>query len=97
MRTHAAACWSRRDFLHGLTMTGTATLLGLHARPATAEPPPEMTKVRRVFRSSNVCPAPLHLTEEFLHGEGFSDVQYVNTSTTVEQRQAVASGEGDIT
>jgi NitT/TauT family transport system substrate-binding protein len=39
----------------------------------------------------------LHLTEALLHGEGFSEVQYVNKSTTVEQRQAVASGEGDIT
>ena len=40
MSTHAAARRSRRDFLHGLTMAGMATLLGLRAKPAAAEPPP---------------------------------------------------------
>jgi NitT/TauT family transport system substrate-binding protein len=39
----------------------------------------------------------LHLTEELLHGEGFREVQYINKPTTVEQRQAVASGEADLT
>ena len=39
----------------------------------------------------------MHLAEAFLHGEGFSEVQYLNRATTVEQRQAVASSEADLT
>jgi NitT/TauT family transport system substrate-binding protein len=97
MSTQDARRFSRRTFLGGLTLAGTAGLLGLYARPGAAEPPPETTKVKLVFNFSGPCTAPLHLTEESLHGEGFSEVQYVNTSTTVEQRQAVASGEADLT
>ena len=39
----------------------------------------------------------MHMTEEFLHGEGFIDVQYVEKKTTVEIRQTIASGKGDMT
>jgi hypothetical protein len=77
MRTHAAACWSRRDFLHGLTMAGMATLLGLHARPAAAELPPETTTLR-VTQAPSLCQAPQLVAEELLRGEGFSDLTYVN-------------------
>jgi NitT/TauT family transport system substrate-binding protein len=40
--------WSRREFLGGLTVAGTAGLLGLRLGPVTAEPPPETTKIRLV-------------------------------------------------
>jgi NitT/TauT family transport system substrate-binding protein len=97
MTAQHAARWSRREFLDGLTLAGTAGLLGLCSRPVAAEPPPKTTTISLVFRFSNVCTAPLHPTEAFMHGEGFSEVQYVNKSTNVEQRQAVASGEADLT
>src|SRR5437870_1043705 len=40
--------WDRRKFLHGLTLAGTAGLVGLHPGPALAEPPPETTKTAAV-------------------------------------------------
>lgn len=40
--------WSRREFLSGLTMVGTAGFLGLHPGPVAAEPLPETTKIRLV-------------------------------------------------
>src|SRR2546422_254960 len=46
MSTQHARQLSRRKFLAGLTLTGTAGLLGLHPRPVAAEPPPETTRIR---------------------------------------------------
>ncbi len=89
--------WSRREFLGDLTLAGTAGLLGLQAGPASAEPPPETTTLRLAFRLHSVCTTPIYLAEEFLKGEGFTDVQYVENRTTVESRRVVASGEGHIT
>src|SRR2546427_6998458 len=37
---------NRREFLSGLTLAGTAGLLGVRAQPADAEPPPETTRIR---------------------------------------------------
>jgi hypothetical protein len=37
--------WSRREFLGGPTLTGTAGLMGLRLRLTAAEPPPETTKL----------------------------------------------------
>ena len=97
MHTHHARQFSRRRFLGGVTLGGAVGLLGWPPRRAAAEPPPETTTIRLVFRSSNICTASLHLTEELLYGEGFTEVQYLNKLTTVEQRQAVAAGEADLT
>jgi hypothetical protein len=38
--------WTRRRFLGGVTLAGTAGLLGLDAGPVAAEPPPETTTLR---------------------------------------------------
>ena len=38
--------WTRRRFLGGVTLAGMAGLLGLHAGPVAAEPPPETTTLR---------------------------------------------------
>ena len=48
--------WSRREFL-GLTLAGTAGLLGLKPQPVAAEPPPETTTVR-LTQLSALCWAP---------------------------------------
>jgi NitT/TauT family transport system substrate-binding protein len=70
--------WSRRKFLEGLALAGTAAVLGL--RPelgmAAVEPPPETTKLR-ILRSDPACYAPIYVAEPLLHKEGFTDVQYV--------------------
>ena len=46
MRYQRAQGVGRREFLCGLTLAGPAGLLGLHARPVAAEPPPETTTLK---------------------------------------------------
>jgi NitT/TauT family transport system substrate-binding protein len=48
MHTQHARRLSRRRFLGGLTLAGTAGLLGLHPKSVAAEPPPETTKITLV-------------------------------------------------
>src|SRR5215510_3495099 len=70
MRTQHARPFSRRRFLRGVTLVGTAGLLGVHPRPVAAEPPPETTRLRLV-RGPGLCVAPEYVAEELLQGEGF--------------------------
>jgi NitT/TauT family transport system substrate-binding protein len=96
MSLASTACWSRRKFLGRLTLAGTAGLLGLRPGPVRAALPPETTRIRPVVRRGSVCAVPMQMTEELLHGEGFTEVPYVEKKTNVEGLQALASGEGDI-
>ena len=59
-----------------LAAAGTASLIGLRPIASDAEPPPETTRIR-LARVPTICRAPQYMTEELLHGEGFTDVQYV--------------------
>jgi len=95
MDSRDGAWWSRREFVGGLTLAGTAGLLGLRPGPAAAEPPPETTTVR-LARIRSICRAPQYVTEELLRGEGFSDVQYVVREGTAGPARALASGEIDM-
>jgi NitT/TauT family transport system substrate-binding protein len=70
MRAQQAAGWTRRRFLGGLTLAGTAGLLGLHLRPAVAEPPPETTTLK-LPKTPSICAAPLYVAEELFKTEGF--------------------------
>jgi NitT/TauT family transport system substrate-binding protein len=93
MRAQQAEGWTRRRFLGGLTLAGTAGLLGLHARPIAAEPPPETTRLR-LHKQAGICIAPQYVAEEFLHVEGFTEVQYVEFEiaqlSTVQRHLALA-------
>jgi NitT/TauT family transport system substrate-binding protein len=75
-----------------LTLAGTVGLLGLQTRPATAEPPPETTKLR--LAGTTLCYAPQFVAEELLQSEGFTDLQYVKTGQGT--ARALASGEAEI-
>jgi NitT/TauT family transport system substrate-binding protein len=79
-----------------MTLTGTAGLLSLHPRPGAAEPPPETTRLR-LARVPALCVAPEYVAEELLHGEGFTEVQYVKKEATVAKQAALAAGEVDLT
>jgi NitT/TauT family transport system substrate-binding protein len=98
MSNQRALGWNRREFLAGLTLIGTAGLLGLHPRPIAAEPPPETATLRLSGRRRLAvsCQAAMYVVEEFLRGEGFTDVQYIPAADTVEAYQAVASGDVDL-
>jgi NitT/TauT family transport system substrate-binding protein len=95
MRTQYARPFSRRRLLRGLTLAGTAGFLGLQPGRVAAEPPPETTKIR-LMRRPALCAAPEYLAEEFLGGEGFTEVQYVTTTGGAGVSKALASGEADI-
>jgi NitT/TauT family transport system substrate-binding protein len=87
MHSHAAP-FSRRRFL-GLTLAGTAGLLGVHPRPVAAEPPPETTRIR-LIKFASACQAPLYLSEELLRTEGFTDVQWVPSNLGVVSKHLAA-------
>jgi NitT/TauT family transport system substrate-binding protein len=87
--------WSRREFISALGVAGTGALLGLRHEAVAAEPPPETTKIRLV-KIPSICRAPQYVAEEFLRGEGFTDVQYVRKEGGGASAKALATGEADI-
>jgi NitT/TauT family transport system substrate-binding protein len=84
MSAPQAAGWTRRAFLRGLTLAGTAGLLSLHARPVAAEPPPETTTLR-LARTTSICQAPQYVVEALFEAEGFTDVQFVGEATAADR------------
>ena len=89
MRTQHARQFSRREFLSGLALAGTAGLLGVYPRLGAAEPPPETTRIR-LLQFAGTCQAPLNLSEELLRTEGFTDVQWVRTNFGVVSKYLAA-------
>ncbi len=83
---------TRREFLGQLTLAGAGGLLGLSPGPAGAEPPPETTRLR-LLQAPSLCWAPLHLAEELLAAEGFTDVQYLKREMTTGYLKALGTGE----
>jgi NitT/TauT family transport system substrate-binding protein len=96
MRLQHARQFSRRRFLEGVTLAGTTGLLGLHARRAAAEPPPETTRLRIADLNRGICIAPQYVAEELLRGEGFADLQYLQKATFDERLRAMATGEAEM-
>jgi NitT/TauT family transport system substrate-binding protein len=97
MSAPQAEGWTRRRFMGGLTLAGTAGVLGLCARPVAAEAPPETTRIRLV-RTGSTCQAPQYLAEGLLQSERFSDVHYVPMAAGADgrTRKTLASGQADI-
>jgi NitT/TauT family transport system substrate-binding protein len=92
------ANWTRRAFVGGLALAGTAGLLVERREPAAGEPPPETftLRIQRPVKTlPGVCVAPQLVADELLKLEGFTDVRYVATDTP--QRAAgLAGGEIDL-
>jgi NitT/TauT family transport system substrate-binding protein len=88
--------WTRRRFLCGLTVAGTAGLLGVHPKPIAAEPPPETTRLRLTKASGGICVAPKYIAEALLRAEGFTDVRYAEQERLSARVQMLASGETDM-
>ena len=95
MNAPQADGWTRRRVLGGLTLAGAAGLLGLQPRPAAAEPPPEVQKIRLVHAPA-ICLSPQYLAEELLRLEGFSDVTYVDNPNPP-LHHSLATGQADFT
>jgi NitT/TauT family transport system substrate-binding protein len=96
MHTQHARQYSRRRFLKGVTLAGTAGLLGWHPRRVAAEPPPETTRIRLV-QIPGICRAPEYVAEELLRSEGFTEVHYLQKAGGEGIETALASGEADLT
>jgi NitT/TauT family transport system substrate-binding protein len=75
---------------------GACSLLSF-TRAASAEPPPETTKLT-LFENPVTCLAPQYVAQELLHGEGFTQVRYLKWPTETENwsPQVLLSGEADI-
>jgi NitT/TauT family transport system substrate-binding protein len=94
MSTQHARQFSRRRFLGGLTLVGTAGLLNLPPRSVAAEPPPETTSIRLFDPGRGVCTVvPQLIAEELLKAEGFTDVQYVQVGSGLDFTKLIA---GDV-
>jgi NitT/TauT family transport system substrate-binding protein len=87
---------TRRKFVSGLTLAGTAGLLGVRPETAGGEPPPETTTLRIADGRPGICIAPQYVAADLLRGEGFTDVQYLLKATFAERLQALATGEGQM-
>src|SRR5262245_7655329 len=83
---------TRRDLLR--SVAGTIGLLGWPPGLASAEPPPETTRLR-IHHSVSLCLAPLYVAEDLLRGEGFTEVQYVPPGPKGLYHK-LGSGEADI-
>ena len=94
MRDQRAQGVSRREVLGGLTLAGTAGLLGLHMGAVAAEPPPE-TATLKIPSVPAACFAPQFVAEDLLRAEGFTDLQYVSP-TPGPFTKALAAGEFDL-
>lgn len=88
---------NRREFVRRLTLAGTAGLVRLVPREASAELPPESPRLR-LTQTPVLCVAPQYVASELLRAEGFADLQYVKRDGEFQQwqRQVLASGEVDI-
>src|SRR5206468_6392775 len=86
-----------RQTVGGLTLAGTAGLLGVHPDPVAAEPPPETTRIRLVWNVGAICVAPEYMAEALLQAEGFTEVQYVKKENLLDKQTALAAGEVDLT
>ena len=86
--------FDRRRFLSG-SASISATVLLSAAKPASAEPSPEVNKIR-LAHDIAICIAPQYLAEEFLHLEGFTHVEWVKLPTS-NALASVDSGAADMT
>jgi len=82
----------RRAFLRGTVTTG--LFLAGRVRIASAEPPPETTRLR-LLRTGSICWAPQYVADELLRDEGFTDVTYIDMPTGAVSTR-LAAGEADM-
>jgi NitT/TauT family transport system substrate-binding protein len=93
MSLQQAEGWTRRRFLGGLTLAGTAGLLSLHPRLGAEEPPPETTRLR-LAQTTSICQAPQYVVDALFEAERFTDVQFVGEGAAADR--TLASGDAQM-
>src|SRR5919106_2067786 len=96
MSPQYARPFSRRRFLGGVMLAGTAGLLCPYPRVAAAEPPPEVTQLRLIVQRGSICVAPKYVAEALLQAEGFIDIHYAEEPQYSVRMQRLAAGETDL-
>ena len=86
---------SRRVFLRHATMFGVGGLVVMRPTSAAAEPPPESSRLR-IIQLPSGCHGPLHIAEDLLRGEGFTDLQYVRNDDTLAASKMVQARSADL-
>ena len=84
---------TRRRFMTTLSLAGAAGLLDV-PRALAADGPLETTSVR-FMRTPSICHAPQFVVEDLLRAEGFTDIRYVEGTSSAEINEAVVSGKVD--
>jgi NitT/TauT family transport system substrate-binding protein len=84
----------RRDFVEGLALAGTASLLGPRVADAV-EPPPETTTLR-LLEIPVLCWAPQYVVEDLLRTEGFARVEYVHQESGPRIFQPLGTWDADL-
>lgn len=84
----------RRKMVRTIALSASAALIGLRSRTASAEPPPETTRIR-LHDAPIACFAPSYVAGELLAAEGFTDIQYVKTPLAEGPSGALAQGKVD--
>lgn len=85
----------RRGFLRRATAAGAVAALGLRVSRASAEPPPETTKIR-LAKTASMCWAPQYIADELLKAEGFAEVSYLEMPVGVPVSKVLATRDIDI-
>jgi len=85
---------TRRRFFFTLSAAGAASILAAR-RSSSQEAPPE-TGTIRLAKIPGICIAPQYVAEELLRGEGFTNVQYVELSQSVNTYSGFTAGTIDI-
>jgi NitT/TauT family transport system substrate-binding protein len=83
---------TRRRFITTLSLAGAAGLLD--APRGLAADGPETTAVR-FMRTPSICHAPQFIVEDLLRAEGFTDIRYLEGTSSAEINEAVLSGKVD--
>lgn len=87
---------TRRNLLRYAAFSSAATLLPLSGNAYAAEAASE-TRRLRIARVDNNCYAPQYIAEDLLRAEGFSELQYVYSSSSGPVYDGLAKGEVDLT
>ena len=86
----------RRKWLGALGSATAVSLVGWPSRSASAEPPPETTRIR-ISKIPTACLSPQYVAAELLQAEGFTDIAYVGEAAGVGGvPSAKALGEGRV-
>src|SRR5262245_20874799 len=95
MKSQREKNWSRREFLKGVSLAGSAAFIGLRSEAIAAEPPLETTRIR-IPQIPSTGAGPKWVPKDCQKAEGLPTSQYTPWQGTQGARPGLASGEAII-